>query len=117
MSRVEAAQRLGVWFATCDRCGCTHRGESGVALDVYGDALRVPRALACSIACVLALVERRPDRYADRRLDAARWHRLREEWVRAGTRMRGREWEWDDTSSSRWIEENTARLRAAGEIA
>lgn len=124
MSGAEAARRLGAPIVECDECGATCSLDTALRLAVYGKVYKnnrpelVSSFEMCSLAC---LVKRGGEAFYTGRVSIAeRWSKSREEWVRIGVRndlaRLDTSWQWDDTGSARWIEENAARLREAGKI-
>lgn len=115
----EAARRLGAPIFACAECGATGRRDvaivvatflDGPASDYLDEPVGDPHL--CSIYCVDKITAHR-----NGWMRAYRWHRRQKQWVTMG--IRGRhdlKWSWNDTGEARWIEENAARLRAAGEI-
>lgn len=114
MSRgAEAATRLGCPIVECCECSTTLRFVDSVTVETH--ASDGWRASLCSLACATA--------YADGRWGYLSCFRVRVfdgrfELVQIGSRQPSASdpWNWTDTGNARWIEENTARLRAAGEI-
>lgn len=102
----------------CRRCGRTYPAEEGLLMSETnergvstGDAWPV-----CSIMCLIDFSQT-----LNGLMLAAHWVFAGgvEGWVRIGRRgwRRDSKWSLTDTGEARWIEENAARLRAAGEIA
>lgn len=113
VSRIEAATRLGTPIVVCDECGVpvVERDALFTGRTDRGNTV-IDRVHFCSLNCIEQSTFRGMDvrawkinpKYGDAiELGARSLHSVDHRWV------------WTDVGEARWIEENIARLRAAGE--
>lgn len=118
MSRgAQAASRLGTPIVECVECDVTAFRDESLAILRTEKSVPWPADVSgaqhvCSVHCAILFASGRIGF-----LRAFRWNRRDENWVELGTRaLADPRWNWTDTGEARWLEENAARLREAGEI-